>query len=116
MTEIDKRAQIEEEELTPREKAAILMVALGEDAAGEVMKYFADFEIEDMTQIITELRNVPTAIQDRVLEEFETSLMAGEWVSQGGVDFARQALERAVGPRKAQEILDHISSQVSSGF
>ena len=116
MTEIDKRAQIEEEELTPREKAAILMVALGEDAAGEVMKYFADFEIEDMTQIITELRNVPTAIQDRVLEEFETSLMAGEWVSQGGIDFARQALERAVGPRKAQKILDRISSQVSSGF
>ena len=53
---------------------------------------------------------------DNILEEFEASLLAGEWVSQGGVDFARQALERAVGPRKAQEILDRISSQVSSGF
>ena len=116
MTEIDKRAQIEEEELTPREKAAILMVALGEDAAGEVMKYFADFEIEDMTQIITELSNVPTAIQDRVLEEFETSLMAGEWVSQGGVDFARQALKHAVGPRRAEEILSRITSNTNSGF
>ena len=36
MTGTDKRAQIEEEELAPREKAAILMVALGEDAAGEI--------------------------------------------------------------------------------
>ena len=53
---------------------------------------------------------------DNILEEFEASLLAGEWVNRGGVDFARQALERAVGPRKAQEILDHISSQVSSGF
>ena len=53
---------------------------------------------------------------DNILEEFEASLLAGEWVSQGGVDFARQALERAVGPRKAQEILDRISSQVSSSF
>ena len=53
---------------------------------------------------------------DNILEEFEASLLAGEWVSQGGVDFARQALERAVGPRKAQEILYRISSQVSSGF
>ena len=63
MTETDKRVQFEEEEeLSPREKAAVLMVALGKEAAGE-------------------------------------------WVSQGGVDFARQSLERAVGPRRAQEIL-----------
>jgi flagellar motor switch protein FliG len=42
--------------------------------------------------------------------------MAGEWISQGGIDFARSALERAVGPRKAQEILDRVSNKVSSGF
>ena len=117
MTETDKRVQFEEEEeLSPREKAAILMVALGKEAAGEVMKHLADFEIEEMTQIITELKNLPTAIQDRVLEEFEQHLLAGEWVSQGGVDFARQALERAVGPRRAQEILDRINSNTNSGF
>jgi len=77
-----KKAQFEEEELTSREKAAILMVALGEETAGEIMKYLADFEIEEMTQIITELRNLPTAIQDRILEEFEQHLIAGEWVAQ----------------------------------
>ena len=65
MTETDKRVQFEEEEeLSPREKAAILMVALGKEAAGEVMKHLADFEIEEMTQIITELKNLPTAIQE----------------------------------------------------
>ena len=80
MTETDKRVQFEEEEeLSPREKAAILMVALGKEAAGEVMKHLADFEIEEMTQIITELKNLPTAIQDRVLEEFEQHLLAGEY-------------------------------------
>ena len=117
MTEVNKRAQVEEEEeLSPREKAAILMIALGEEAAGEIMKYMVDFEIEEITQIITELSNLPTAIQDRVLEEFEQHLIAGEWVSQGGIDFARQALERAVGSRRAQEILDRISSNTNSGF
>ena len=50
MSKIDKRAQLEEEEpLSPREKAAILMIALGEEAAGDIMKYLADFEIEEMT-------------------------------------------------------------------
>ena len=117
MTEVDKRAQIEEEEEpSPREKAAILMIALGEEAAGEIMKYMVDFEIEEITKIITELSNLPTAIQDRVLEEFEQHLIAGEWVSQGGIDFARQALERAVGSRRAQEILDRINSNTNSGF
>ncbi|MBT4501596.1 MAG: flagellar motor switch protein FliG [Gemmatimonadetes bacterium] len=105
-----------EDELTAPEKAAILMVALGEEAAGDVMKYLADFEIEELTHVITELKSLPTQLQDYILEEFEQHLMAGEWVSQGGADFARAALERAVGPRKAQEILDRILTNVSSGF
>ena len=106
----------EEEELNPQEKAAILMVALGEESADEVMKYLADYEIEDLTQTITQLKHLPVELQDTVLEEFEQHLLAGAWLSQGGVDFARSALERAVGPRRAQEILDRIASTVTSGF
>lgn len=113
----DKKFQLEdEEELGARQKAAILMVALGEEAAGEIMKYLADFEIEDLTHVITELKSLPNDIQDRVLEEFEQHLLAGEWVNQGGVDFARAALERAVGPRRAQEILDRVTTNTNSGF
>ena len=117
MTELDgNQDEGEEEELPLLQKVAIVMVALGEEVSGEVMKHLADREIEEITQAITSLKNVSVDIMDKILEEFEASLMAGKWVSQGGVDFARQALERAVGPRKAQEILDRISSQVSSGF
>ena len=113
----DKKFQLaDEDELSSRQKAAILMVSLGEEAAGEMMKYLADFEIEDITHIITELKSLPNDIQDRVLEEFEQHLLAGEWVNQGGVDFARAALERAVGPRRAQEILDRVTTNTNSGF
>ena len=106
----------EEPDLPIKQKVAIVMVALGEEASGEVMKHLSDFEIEEITQSIASLKNVGIDVMDRILEEFETHLMAGEWIGQGGLDFARQALERAVGPRKAQEILDRISSQISSGF
>ena len=113
----DKKFQLaDEDELSSRQKAAIIMVSLGEEAAGEMMKYLADFEIEDITHIITELKSLPNDIQDRVLEEFEQHLLAGEWVNQGGVDFARAALERAVGPRRAQEILDRVTTNTNSGF
>jgi len=93
-----------EEEIPFIEKIAIVMVALGEEVSGEVMKHLSDYEIEEITQAIAGLKNLSIEVMDRVLEDFETHLMAGEWVGQGGADFARQALERAVGPRKAQEI------------
>ncbi len=102
--------------LSTRDKAAVMMVALGEECAGEVMKYLSDFEVEELTQTITELRALPTGLQDQVLEEFEQHLLAGEYISQGGVQFARAALERAVGPRKAQEIVDRVTSNASAGF
>jgi len=105
-----------EDGLTRQEAVAVVMVALGEEVSGEVMKHLSDYEIEEITQAIAGLKNVSVEVMDRIIEEFEALLMAGEWISQGGVDFARAALERAVGPRKAQEILDRITSQISAGF
>ena len=60
------------------QKVGIVMVA-----QGEVMKHLSDFEIEEMTQAIAALKNVHIDLMDRILEEFEQHLMAGEWVSQG---------------------------------
>ena len=116
MAEAEAESAEEEQEIPTMQKVAILMVSLGEDVSGEVMKHLTDFEIEEITQAIAGLKNIGTELMDTVLEEFEQSLLAGEWVSTGGVDFARTALERAVGPRKAQEILDRVSTRVTSGF
>ena len=117
MTEIESNNEDEGEEgLSLVQRVAIVMLALGEETSGEVMKYLTDREVEEITEALATLKNVSADVMDQVLEEFEAGLMAGNWVSQGGVDFARQALERAVGPRKAQEILDRISSTVTSGF
>tara|TARA_B100001250_G_scaffold14296_1_gene12499 strand:- start:10189 stop:11223 length:1035 start_codon:yes stop_codon:yes gene_type:complete len=102
--------------LSLREKAAILMVSLGEEAAGEIMKYLADTEIEELTQTITELKNLPNEVQDVVLSEFEQHLLTGEWINQGGTDFARATLERAVGSRRAHEILERTRKNEHSGF
>jgi len=112
----DELRQEDETELSPGDKVSILMISLGEETTADVMRHLADFEIEQIAQTITELGNVPNAVQDQVLEEFEQHLLAGEYMAQGGSDFARGALERAVGPRRAQEILDRVMSTVGSGF
>ena len=106
----------EDLDLTPNQRVAILMVALGQESAAEVLKFLSDYEIEQITHTIAELKHLPIDIQDEVLAEFEQHLLAGEYMSHGGIDFARGALERAVGPRKAQEILERVMSTVSSGF
>ena len=113
----EEAASVEEEPERPLEqKVAITMVALGEEASGEVMKFLNDFEIEAITQAVAGLKNISPELMDRVLEEFETHLVAGKWISQGGIDFARSTLERAVGPRRAQEILERVGNKVTSGF
>ncbi|MGB1893027.1 MAG: flagellar motor switch protein FliG [Candidatus Latescibacterota bacterium] len=114
----DNNPNEEEEgnEIPLQQKVAIVMVALGEEVSGEVLKHLQDYEIEEITQAIAGLKNISVELMDRILEEFEQHLLAGEWVSQGGVDFARSALERAVGPRRAQEILERVTTKVSSGF
>ena len=99
---IDDLEAEEELEIPMRQRVAIVMVALGQEVAGEVMKHLSDYEVEEITQAIASLKTVSVEMMDRVLEEFEQLLLAGEWISQGGIDFARSALERAVGPRKAQ--------------
>ena len=113
MAELDNE---EERDIPVLDKVAIVMVALGEEVSGEVMKHLSENEIEEVTQAIAGLKNITGEITDKILEEFEANILAGEWFSEGGVDFARQALERAVGPGKAQEIIDRVSSMVSSAF
>ena len=106
----------DEIEIPARTKVAILMISLGQETTAEVMKYLTDFEIEGIAQAISELDVVTTEQEDDVLEEFEQMLIAGKYVSQGGMDFARGALEKAMGPRKAQALLDRVSSTTTSGF
>ena len=106
----------EGEEVSAATKVAILMIALGQETTAEVMKYLSDIEIETIAQNIAELDVVTTEQEDEVLEEFEQMLIAGQYVSQGGMEFARGALEKALGPRKAQALLDRVSSTTTSGF
>ena len=106
----------EDDDLTARQKVAILMISLGQETTAEVMKYLTDYEIEQIAQAISELEVVTTEQEDEVLEEFEQMLIAGQYVSQGGMEFARGALEKAMGPRKAQALLDRVSSTTTSGF
>ena len=72
MTEIESNTEDEGEEgLTLVQRVAIVMLALGEETSGEVMKYLTDREVEEITEALATLKNVSAEVMDKVLEEFE---------------------------------------------
>ena len=104
------------EEVSQRQEVAILCVGLGEEVAAEVMKLLGDYEIEEITQAIGNLKGVSKEMVDKVMENFQRHMQASEWILVGGMDFARATLERVVGPRKTREIIERVVNRTSSGF
>ncbi|KMQ51160.1 Flagellar motor switch protein FliG [Chitinispirillum alkaliphilum] len=98
-------------------KAAIVMVALGTEASGQIFKNLDENDIERLSTEIARLDNVKSDVREAVLHEFHNLAMAHQFVSQGGLDYAREVLEKAVGPRKAKEILEKVQQTIrTTGF
>ncbi|TDT69139.1 flagellar motor switch protein FliG [Hypnocyclicus thermotrophus] len=100
------------EKLTGKQKAAILMIALGQDAAAEVFKYLKPDEIEDLTFEIAKVNKVQLDQKEKVYEEFNEMMVAQQYISQGGINYARELLQKAVGENKAVEIITKLTSNL----
>ena len=98
--------------LTGREKAAILLISLGKEKASEIYKHLNEDEIEQLTLEIAKLSKVESDIKDQVLEEFYQLCLAQNYISEGGIGYARDILERALGSQKALEIINRLTSSL----
>ena len=98
--------------VSSREKIAVLMVSLGNEVAAEVYKKLDDPTIELITLEIANLRKVSPEIKLQVLKDAQEVLMAREFMARGGVDYARDVLERALGPERAQNLLARITASL----
>jgi flagellar motor switch protein FliG len=99
-------------------KAAILLLALGEERSSEVFKHLRDEETELIAKELSALGTVNAETGERVLEEFHQMVSASNYINQGGVDYARRVLDRAVGPDQSRRILDRVKtkSRSTAGF
>src|SRR5579871_5827254 len=93
-----------------RKKAAVLLVALGPDRASEVFKHLHYDEIEALSLEMAKLQHVDADLTAEVMEELAATVTAYESLAAGGVDYAREVLERAIGAERAAEILGRLSS------
>lgn len=96
--------------LTGPEKAAVLLMVLGEDSAGEIIGKLDEKEIQTIGNYMSYLGSVDSDTMDKVSQEFYENLSSGEaGVTIAGKDFIKNALLKGLDPLKVAEIMDNIS-------
>jgi len=99
-------------DLTGKQKAAILLISLGPDISAQVFKHLKEEEIEKLTLEIANQRKIPQEQKDKVLSEFHQMCIAKDYISSGGLDYAREILEKALGAEKAVLIINRLTSSL----
>ncbi|MBP2653122.1 MAG: fliG [Firmicutes bacterium] len=99
-------------EINGKQKAAILLIALGPDIAAQIFKHLREDEIEKLTLEIANQRKVTQEQKDKVLAEFHQMCLAKEYISTGGIDYAREIIEKALGAERAVMIINRLTSSL----
>lgn len=98
--------------LTGKQKAAILLISLGPDASATIYKHLTEEEIEKLTLEISTIKNVTADKKIEVIEEFHNLALAQDYITQGGIGFAKVILEKALGEEQATSILNRLTSSL----
>ena len=102
----------EPKKMSAHEKAAILFIALGSDCAAKVFPHMDEDEIETITFDIASNKQVSIEKKNQVISEFYQLMMANDYISTGGIEFAQKSLEKALGADKAAEILKKLTTSL----
>ncbi len=100
------------DELTGRQKVAVLLMALGEEASAEVTKNLSPEEVEAISLEIAKMDRADPALVEEVLNEWQHTEQAAFSLASGGVEYARRVLEKAFGATRATQVLNRIEGQL----
>ncbi|WP_303871650.1 flagellar motor switch protein FliG [Acetobacterium wieringae] len=95
--------------LTPRQKAAQVVISLGADIASNIYKHLQEDEIEILTYEITRQESVPPEVADQVIDEFYGLCVAQKVYIEGGINYARNVLEKAFGVQQGSALLERVT-------
>ena len=98
--------------LTGRQKAAIFIICLGPDRAADVLKHLKDEEVEALTFEIARFENIDSKQKVPILKEFHELIKAQDFIISGGIDYARDVLERSLGSQRAMDMVNRLTSSL----
>jgi len=98
--------------LSGKQKAAILIVSLGPEIAANIYRFLPEEDIEQLTLEIANLRKVTNEQKSEILEEFYQMMLAQNYITEGGIEYAKVVLEKALGTQKAIEIINKLTASL----
>ncbi|MDE6903429.1 MAG: flagellar motor switch protein FliG [Lachnospiraceae bacterium] len=102
----------DKEDFSGVQKAAILLIALGPERSADIFKHLKEDEIEELTLEIANTRSVSPQVKDVVLEEFYQVCLAQQYIAEGGIGYAKELLDKALGNEKAQEVISKLTASL----
>ena len=94
------------------QKAAILMIALGPEKASKLFKHLKDEEIEALTLEIANTKSVSQQVKDDVMDEFYELCLAQQYIAEGGIGYAKELLDNALGSDRASEVIGRLTASL----
>ena len=101
-----------EESLTGLQKAAVLLIALGPEKSATVFKHLKEEEIEDLTLEIANTRSISPQVKESVINEFYEICLAQQYIAEGGIGYAKELLEKALGSDKALDVIGKLTASL----
>ncbi len=99
-------------EYTGVQKAAILMIALGPERASKLFTFFKEEEIELLTLEIANTKSVSQQVKDEIMDEFYELCLAQQYIAEGGINYAKELLDNALGAERANEVIGRLTSSL----
>ncbi len=100
------------ETYTGIQKAAILLITLGPERSADIFKHLKEEEIEELTLEIANTRSVSPQVKEDVLNEFYQVCLAQQYIAEGGIGYAKELLDKALGAEKAQEVITKLTASL----
>jgi flagellar motor switch protein FliG len=99
-------------DITGIQKAAILLISLGPERSASIFKHLKEEEIETMTLEIANTRSISPATKDQVMDEFYEICLAQQYIAEGGISYAKELLEKALGVDKARDVIGKLTASL----
>lgn len=105
-------ARYQDEKLTGLQKSAILLITLGPEKSASIFKHLKEEEIEELTLEIANTRSITPQIKDEVINEFYQVCLAQQYIAEGGIGYAKELLEKALGSEKAMDVISRLTASL----
>ena len=101
-----------EEKMSGLQKSAVLLIALGPEKSATIFKHLKEEEIEELTLEIANTRSITPQIKEGVIEEFYQLCLAQQYIAEGGISYAKELLEKALGTERAMSVIGKLTASL----